>query len=697
VTTQRKVLLAEDDPVSQLVTTAALEGAGFAVIAAGDGAEALRLFAETGADCVILDLMMHGVDGYTACRLLRTTPAGAEVPVLVLTAHGEAEAVSRAYDAGANDFLVKGGSIRLLVERLRFLLREHDQRHKLRVSQDRLRTVQTLARIGHWELDPDGGSIDVAETVRDLLGPAGDGGPEHIELLRRVLCEQDSRQLDACLRRWRGEDQPFRLDCRLRSGGCLHVQGATTRPGPNGDRRLTLAIQDVTSLREAQHEAHRLAFFDPLSGLPNRHRFIEAVHAMIAARPATASPVAVMVVRVRGAERVLGSGGLAAADHAILAASRRLRATACGPDSPDGTLAHFGGGVFALALPDCGNMGAVAATAEALLAALRPPVAHDGWSLGLVTQVGISVWPQDAGDAEALVEDALAAAGGVAGGSGYAFFSPQILARAKRLLEMETALHGALERNEFRLVFQPRVTLGDLRIVGAEALLRWRSGSLGEVPPAEFIPVAEQSGMIDAIGAWVIDRACAEAARWRNARDEGVVVSVNVSAHQLASPGRLVATVQSALSRHGLPASALELELTESMMVDASSALLGALRALRRRGIAIALDDFGTGYSSLGCLRKLPIDCLKIDRSFVGDLGTDSSADSVLDAVLGVAMALRLHTVAEGIETDDQLRLLVARGCREGQGNLFSGPLEPAEIEELLAGPGAAFQVGRTG
>jgi EAL domain-containing protein (putative c-di-GMP-specific phosphodiesterase class I) len=258
-------------------------------------------------------------------------------------------------------------------------------------------------------------------------------------------------------------------------------------------------------------------------------------------------------------------------------------------------------------------------------------------------------------------------------------------------------LLGALERNEFRLVFQPRVTLGDLRIVGAEALLRWRSGSLGEVPPAEFIPVAEQSGMIEAIGAWVIDRACAEAARWRNARDEGVVVSVNVSAHQLASPGRLVATVQSALSRHGLPASALELELTESMVVDASSALLGALRALRRRGIAIALDDFGTGYSSLGCLRKLPIDRLKIDRSFVGDLGTDSSADSVLDAVLGVATALRLHTVAEGIETDDQLRLLVARGCREGQGNLFSGPLGPAEIEELLAGPGAAFQVGRTG
>ena len=692
---RRKLLLADDEPVAQLVTSAALEQAGYEVVVAGDGAEALRLFAEHRPDGVILDVVMPRLDGLAACRELRATPAGAGVPIMILTAHGDVDAVSRAYEAGASDFLAKGAGPRLLMERVRFLLREHDERRQLQVSQGRLRSVQAMARIGHWELDAAGRSVDVSDTVRDLLGGI-EHDPDGVDALRDALGGDDRAAFEACIAAWRIDGEPFRLDCQLRSGSYLHIQGATTHARPYGEERLTLAIQDVTLLREAQREAHRLAFYDPLTGLPNRRRFIEVLEVVVGVRRRT-SLLATLALRVRGAERILESSGQAAADQAILVAARRLHAAACGPSSPGRILAHLGNGEFALAVPDCDSVAAAATVAEELLAALRPPVEGPDWTLSLVTHVGISVWPQDADGATALLDDALATAGKVPGGSGYAFFSPAILAQARRRLEIEAALRGALERDEFRLVFQPRVGLEDLHVGGAEALLRWRSATLGEVPPAEFIPVAEQAGLIDAIGTWVLDRACREAARWRRTQGRAVLVSVNVSSQQLASPGRLVATVRSTLARHGLPPSAIELELTESMIVDASPELLDALQELRSCGISIALDDFGTGYSSLGYLRKLPVDCLKIDRAFVADLSRDPGAASVLEAILAVAAALRLRTVAEGIETDAQLRQVAERGCREGQGYLFSRPLEATDLDTLLATPVITGPLARAG
>ena len=213
---------------------------------------------------------------------------------------------------------------------------------------------------------------------------------------------------------------------------------------------------------------------------------------------------------------------------------------------------------------------------------------------------------------------------------------------------------------------------------------------LGQVSPVEFIPVAEEAGLIVDIGDWVLEQACRQAQGWRRAYNRAVAVSVNVSSQQLAEPRRLVASVRATLERTGLPPSALELELTESMIIHAEAPVLAALEGVRRLGVSIALDDFGTGYSSLGYLRKLPVDCLKIDRSFVSDLADDASAEGVLSAILAIARTLRLRTVAEGIETVTQYRMLAGHGCREGQGYLFSKPLEAADFRSLLASPALA-------
>ena len=682
---RRRVLVADDDPVAQLVASTALEAGGYAVTLAVDGAGAVALFGSTQPDCVVLDIVMPGVDGLEACRRIRRTPAGRDVPILVITSRDDVEAIGRAYEAGATDFLPKGSGHRLLTERVRFLLREHDVRRELLVSQGRLTAVQVMARIGHWELDPDGRTVDMSGTVGSILGDSA-GAAGGLAALQEALAADDRDAFDTCIATWRSEGEPFRLDCQLRSGAYIHVQGASTAVAPGGRPALTLAIQDVTLLREAQREAHRLAFYDVLSGLPNRKRFIEVLDVIVGERQ-RASPLAVLGLRLRGTARLLESAGQAAVDRVIVEVSRRLHATACGPGTPGRILAHVGGSEFALALPDCDSAGAAASAAAALLAALRAPVEGSGWSMNLVAQAGIAMWPQDALTGDALLASAQATAGRAPpdAAPGYAFFSPEIQVRARRRLDIEAAVRGALERDEFRLVYQPRVELADLRARGAEALIRWRHPQLGEVSPMEFISVAEEAGLINAIGEWTLDHACREAAAWRRDLRHAVSVSVNVSSQQLAAPEALLAAVTGALERHRLPATALELELTESMIIHAGKGLLAALNGLRELGVSIALDDFGTGYSSLGYLRKLPVDCLKIDRSFVSDLAEDPSADGVLQAILALAAALRMRTVAEGIETVAQYRLLASRGCREGQGYLFSRPLEAAAFSTLLA------------
>jgi EAL domain-containing protein (putative c-di-GMP-specific phosphodiesterase class I) len=339
-------------------------------------------------------------------------------------------------------------------------------------------------------------------------------------------------------------------------------------------------------------------------------------------------------------------------------------------------LAHLDGGDFALALPDCASPASAAMVAERLLKALRAPVSAGTWTVSLLTQVGIAMWPQDelAGAALLAGAQATAARRSPETGAGYGFFTPEVLSRARRRMQVEAALRDALAAGQLSIVFQPRVEMDGLHIAGAETLLRWSHPELGEVSPLEFVPVAEEAGLIVDIGHWVMEQACYHAQRWRRTYNRAVAVSVNVSAQQLAEPRQLIASVRDSLERSGLPAYSLELELTESMIIHAEAPVL----------------RFGTGYSSLSYLRKLPVDCLKIDRSFVADLIDDSSAEGVLSAILSIARTLRLRTVAEGIETDAQYRMLLGHGCREGQGYLFSRPLAPGDFQALLANPSLA-------
>jgi EAL domain-containing protein (putative c-di-GMP-specific phosphodiesterase class I)/PleD family two-component response regulator len=695
-----RVLIADDDAVSLLVARAALESSGFDVVSAADGVMAVEAFGQQRPDIVILDVVMPRMDGYEACRQIRASAAGRDVPVLIMTSHDDVEAVARAYDTGATDFLSKGISSRLMIERVRFVLREFRSRRALEVSRERLAMVQSMARIGHWEVDSAGRTQHASDLVKSLLPAEADGS--HLAQFAAALRPDDGRQLLEAFRNWQQSCNPFRLEGCLRNGAHLHVHGVTTQgSGPGDAPTLTLAVQDISELRRAQQQVHLLTHFDSLTGLPNRRQFRDALAATIRGR-AAGSPLWLLGFRLHGVDRLQQSLGQAALEEALVSAAQ-LMIGAMRLQEGD-SFAHLGGGEFALYRPGCDSPAAAVAVAEDVLQALASPLAGDGWTLTFRVRAGIVGWPADGTDADALLENARAtAARSGATESSYGFYSAEAQQGARRRMSLESALHGACERGEVMLAYQPRVSLADGDIRGCEALMRWQHPELGSVPPTEFIPLAEDTGMIAPLGAWALREACGRMAEWRRDTGRQLVVSVNVSAHQLRNPRGFVEDVLAALEASALPAAALELELTESAFIDATDESLAALRELRSLGISLALDDFGTGYSSLACLRRLPVDCLKIDRSFVADLPGDGEGARVLQAILGVADALRLRTVAEGVETPEQLELLRHEGCLEAQGFLLSGPVPAAGFLALLdageaksSGPVDAPPVERT-
>lgn len=679
-----RVLIADDDAVALLVAQAALETAGFDILVADNGNAAVALFAQHKPDCVILDVMMPGMDGYEACRTIRATPAGSDAPILIMTSRDDLEAVVRAYESGATDFTSKGISSRLLIERVRFLLREYRSRQELVVSRGRLRMVQEMTQVGHWEVDGAGRTIHISRFVRSLL-PERVGSGSHLAQLVSALQSGGGRELLQAFRGWQESHAPFRLEAEMRSGQDLHIQGTLT-PGAEaaGIATLTLAVQDISTLRRAQQQAYRLENFDSLTGLPNRMQFSVALAGQLQDRKPGAQ-LALLVFRLRGLERLQQSLGQAACDVALISATRLiLDAITHGTDA---AFAHLGGGEFAFFSSQCDSPAQAAGAAENIARVLANPVAGQGWTANFFVSTGIVMWPADGQDAATLLENArtTAARGLSADKSHFEFFKPEVQQRALRLIKLESALHGAMERGELSLAYQPKFGLADRSLHGTEALLRWNHPELGAVAPMEFIPIAEECGLITSIGSWVLHEACRQVAAWRARFGLCLPVAVNVSGQQLREPQALVEDVLAALRSSGLPGSALTLELTESLMINATVDSLAALNELRSLGISIALDDFGTGYSSLGYLRRLPVDCLKIDRSFVSDLSRDEDAEQILQAILGIASALRLSTVAEGIETPAQLEALCRHGCQEGQGFLFARPLNVHALETLLA------------
>ena len=457
---------------------------------------------------------------------------------------------------------------------------------------------------------------------------------------------------------------------------------SVVRDGPERISHYIFTSIDITERKRSEERIRFLALHDVLTELPNRSLCIERLGTAMQQARKTGRRVGVVFIDLDRFKNINDSLGHHVGDALLRAVARRMLDAV----RPGDTVSRLGGDEFVIVLADVADPYEVRDIVETrLVPAVRVPYALHGAELHVTCSVGMSIYPDDAQDIDSLMRQAdVAMYQSKAGGrSQVHFFTADMDERTHKRLQLESHLRRAVERNELSLAFQPRVEARSGALLGVEALLRWRNDELGDVSPAEFIPIAEESGQIVGIGAWAIARACAQQAIWRDQGLGTVPVSINVSTLQLRD-GELTGVLREAMAAHGVAPSSIEIEITESTLMDSAEQSLEQLRALKALGVQLSIDDFGTGYSSLNYLNRFPIDKLKIDRSFVHDMLDDPTDLAIVRAIVGLGHTLGLRVVAEGVESAEEAAMLQAAQCDELQGYLFGRPMPPEEIPDWI-------------
>jgi len=700
-----RVLVVDDDPTTRLLVSESLRLCGFEVTEAENGQEALQAFDRTGPAIVVTDVMMPVMDGFETCAALRERKSGAQTPVLMMTGLDDHESIDRAFQVGATDFITKPVNYPLLGHRVRYLLRASEAMARVAASERRLATAQRIARLGHWEWRARSESLDACEEVCRIVGvPHRSEGLPIASLLERVH-EGDRPRVDDWLSEVLQWGNPPSITHRIygADGGIRHVRQQVEAVWDEADGLAGLygTLQDITELREAEERIRQLAFVDGLTGLPNRALFKDRLANAVRRARRYGHQLAVLFLDLDNFKRINDTLGHGVGDLLLKATAERLVRSVRDSDSvarqdPEADVentARLGGDEFTALLPNMRRSEDAATVAERIRAALAEPLTLAGHEVLVTPSIGIAIYPDDGEDPESLIKNADAAMYHAKrqGRNQYRFYDATLNESALQRLHLEAQLRRAIERGELRLHYQPQLDIATGRTCGVEALVRWESPELGTVPPMEFIPLAEESGLIIAIGEWVLREACAPARAWQESGLELSRVAVNISVLQFVQPG-FVELVSTILREAGLDAACLELEVTESLLTKDPEGAVRTLNDLKALGVQLAIDDFGTGYSSLSRLKQFPIDRLKIDRSFVQDVPRSHDDVAIAMAVIAMAESMGLKVVAEGVENAEQFEFLKAKHCHEIQGYYLSRPLPAEEVTVVLRRLGSSAE-----
>jgi diguanylate cyclase (GGDEF)-like protein/PAS domain S-box-containing protein len=807
------ILLIDDEKAFRLLAQAALVDSGYDIFVAENGNTALSLLESSRIpDLVLLDLIMPDIDGFTVCSAIRNSPGGQHIPILIMTGLDDYESISRAYDAGATDFITKPINWTLLMYRTRYLLRASQAISQLRESEAKIRGLisaipDTLVKIsneGHFlvcnpgksesnditplTIVPDKPSPELPEQLLALLrhhfakgysnnsveifdySQRLEGLERHWEVrlvrsgesnalalirdfTKRKTIEQELRQLSRAVeqsptsilitdnsgnieyvnpqvceltgyrleeligkslgifaaekhsnaeyeairkdvlsgKEWRGE---FRT--RKKDGEHLWERASISaiRDDRGTPTHLLVIKENITQYKESENYIHFLAFHDRLTGLPNRILFREKVQMSLTDALRANESVVVMLLDINDFKRINDTLGQHSGDLILQYIADKLQTSFRQSEimmrfaGHDGNqIARIGGDEFALCLAHVSKPQDAVIAARQILMNFSSPFKIDSQEIFISCNIGIAVYPQDGEDVDTLIKNAEAAMyhTNQSPNDNFQFYSTSMNASVARKLSLESLLRRALDRDEFRLVFQPQVNAATMRVEGAETLLRWDNPSASPISPAEFIPLAEEYGLIEAIGEWVVRSTCEQANIWRTNGFPPIRLAVNVSGHQLRKQ-RLFGITRSILDASRIDPQYLEFELTESSILQDTKASLSSIYGFKELGIRIAIDDFGTGYSSLSYLRRFPLDVLKMDKSFVDGVALDPADAALAAGIITMGHSLGLEVVAEGVETADQLEFLRANHCDLIQGYVFSKPLRPEQFELLAFG-----------
>ena len=695
-----RVLIVDDDPVIRLLAAQALQGIGLSVTEAENGEQALASLEESSVDLVVLDVELPGMDGFETCEILRQRSSGAEIPVLMATGRTDSGTIDRAFEVGATDFIKKPIDWQLLQYRVRFLMRASEAFAEvnntladLEVSQERLAHAQRLACIGNWEWVVSEPEMLWSEQVYRMLGIEMRPGSSTVERLLEATGPEDRETLEKSIRIAAAEGQGFQFDHQVVTGDgsvrVMHHHAEVMRDASGAPERVLGTLQDITERRRAEEQVRFLAYYDSLTALPNRRLFNEHLERTLRGAAERGERLALLFLDLDRFKRINDTLGHAVGDELLKAAAGRL--VSCvrptdfvGRTTSQGFVSRLGGDEFTIMLKGIDGQDAGAA-ARRIIDVLRKPFMIEEHQLVTSGSVGIALYPGDGEDANTLLRNADAAMyhAKAQGKDTYQFFSDSMNEKAVRSLDLESRLRMAIETDQLLLHYQPLqdVRSGELRAV--EALVRWQSPELGLISPGEFIPVAEETGLILPLGEWVLRTACKQAQSWREQGLGALRISINISSIQVRRPG-LVEQVSRILSETGTEPGLVELEITESSLLCDEPGVVETLLGLKELGVRLALDDFGTGFSSLSHLIRFPIDVLKIDQSFVNAVDTGEEGEVIIAAVVAMAHRLGLEVTAEGVETESQEVYLRAEGCDTLQGFHIGRPVPAATMVEVL-------------
>jgi len=679
------ILVVDDDPVQRFLASNTLDQGEFTILEAEDGEQALCLFQREKPDLVLLDVVMPGLDGFAVCAALRQQPEGRDVPILMFTSLDDLESTERAYEAGATDFITKPIQWLVLYQRVRYILRASQTLLELRDSEERFRTLVQAAGSVILVLDHQDRVLEFNPAAEKFyLFQRGERvDTDFMALLPRIDDGEKSSQLV-------GYESTI-----LSLSGSEHtlIWNVSQLVDANGSTTGRVFVgQDITIRRRSEEHIRFLAFYDHLTRLPNRALLQEQLRESIELAKLRSQPLAVLFLDLDQFKRVNDPLGHRVGDLLLQEVAVRLQDCLCSVDYvcaaqadlpiPQDLLARLGGDEFVILLAEAGCPDAVSAVAQRILSAISKPFIIEGKEIFTSCSIGAALYPDDGSDIDTLLKNADAALYHAKnqGRNNHQFYSDWMNSMVVQTIEMEGLLRKALACQELTLHYQPQVNINSGKIVGVEALLRWQNPVLGSVAPAQFIRLAEETGLIVPIGEWVIRTACAQARCWRETGLPPLRMSINLSPRQFVDTD-LTTLITQVLRENDLPPDLLELEITESLLMKEN--VIDTLLALKQLGVRLAIDDFGTGYSNLSYLRQFPIDHLKIDKSFVKDIDGQSSEQAILVAIIAMARSLHLGVIAEGVENEVQLAFLRAASCDEMQGFIFSRPY-PAEYITIM-------------